>query len=87
MLAVRGLTKFFGGLGAVVNLSFQVKEGEIFGLVGVSGSGKTSLSTADPELVVLWKDLIELTKKNHTSWIEIIQSGLQRYGYTIELLT
>jgi branched-chain amino acid transport system ATP-binding protein len=43
MLEVRSLTKFFGGLGAVVELSFQVKEGEIFGLIGPNGAGKTTV--------------------------------------------
>ena len=43
MLEVRSLTKFFGGLGAVVDLSFQVKEGEIFGLIGPNGAGKTTV--------------------------------------------
>jgi branched-chain amino acid transport system ATP-binding protein len=43
MLELRNLTKFFGGLGAVVELSFQVKEGEIFGLIGPNGSGKTTI--------------------------------------------
>jgi branched-chain amino acid transport system ATP-binding protein len=43
MLELKNLTKFFGGLGAVVELSFQVKEGEIFGLIGPNGSGKTTI--------------------------------------------
>ncbi len=43
MLEVRSLTKFFGGLGAVVELSFQVKQGEIFGLIGPNGAGKTTV--------------------------------------------
>jgi len=43
MLEVRSLTKFFGGLGAVVELSFRVKRGEIFGLIGPNGAGKTTV--------------------------------------------
>ena len=42
-LTVRGLTKRFGGLTAVKNLSFELHPGEILGLIGPNGSGKSSL--------------------------------------------
>ena len=41
-LKVEGLTKSFGGLMAVHDLDFQVEEGEIIGLIGPNGSGKTT---------------------------------------------
>ena len=42
-IEVRRLTKRFGSVEAVSNLSFTVKEGELLGLLGPSGSGKTTV--------------------------------------------
>lgn len=42
MLKVKNATKFYGNFKAVDNLSFEVKPGEIFGLLGVNGAGKTT---------------------------------------------
>ena len=42
MLEVKNVTKYYGNFKAVDNLSFEVKEGEIFGLLGVNGAGKTT---------------------------------------------
>jgi branched-chain amino acid transport system ATP-binding protein len=41
-LKVEGLCKSFGGLKAVNNVTFDVAEGEIIGLIGPNGSGKTT---------------------------------------------
>jgi branched-chain amino acid transport system ATP-binding protein len=42
LLRTEGLTKHFGGVAAVEDLSFAVQEGEILGLIGPNGSGKTT---------------------------------------------
>src|SRR5512136_545580 len=41
-LKIEKLCKSFGGLRAIINLDFYVDEGEIFGIIGPNGSGKTT---------------------------------------------
>ena len=43
MLEVNGLSKNFGGLAAVSDLSLTIRRGEIFGVIGPNGAGKTTL--------------------------------------------
>jgi ABC-2 type transport system ATP-binding protein len=40
--SARDLTRHYGGLRALAGISFDIKPGEIFGLIGPNGSGKTT---------------------------------------------
>ena len=42
MVSVEGLVKTYGGNAVVNNISFTVKQGEIFGILGPNGAGKTT---------------------------------------------
>lgn len=46
MLEIKNVTKIFGEVKALNNLSFNVQEGTVFGLVGSNGSGKSTLLRA-----------------------------------------
>jgi len=43
ILEGEGVTKYFGGLAAVLNVDFHVDQGEVVGLIGPNGAGKTTL--------------------------------------------
>ncbi len=64
-----GLTKYYGDVRGVEDLSFAVEEGEVFGFLGPNGAGKTTAirtlmgfqSTTDGTATVLDADTTDAT--------------------------
>lgn len=63
---------------AVNDVSFEVKEGEIFGIIGVSGAGKTTTSRIICGLVKPTKGAIEIRVGDE--WVDMTQPGPDRKG-------
>jgi branched-chain amino acid transport system ATP-binding protein len=77
-LEVENLTKNFGGLTAVNNVSFKIERDEIVGLIGPNGSGKTTLircmlGILKPDSGKVIFNGQDITKNR--SW-EIVQKGM-----------
>lgn len=43
MISVENLSKYYGGFRAIDNVSFRINEGEIVGLLGLNGAGKSTI--------------------------------------------
>jgi branched-chain amino acid transport system ATP-binding protein len=73
MLLVRELSKKFGGLNAVDDLSFDVKKGTIHAIIGPNGAGKTTLvnmitgiyKTTSGEIYLQKEDMAHLPPSSH----------------------
>ena len=78
ILNVKNLTKNFGGLCAVSNVSMTINEGELIGLIGPNGAGKTTLFNLLTGVYEPSSGLIELIDQNKSIQI----GGLKPYKIT-----
>lgn len=63
-ISVKKLTKHYGKLKALNNVSFEVQKGEIFGLLGPNGSGKTTLIHCLTQLANFTSGIIKIHNHN-----------------------
>ena len=68
MIATEGLTKVYGSTSALTDLTMEVRKGEVYGLLGPNGSGKT---TTIRLLLGLLGD-----ERAHLQVLELIEQGL-----------
>lgn len=87
MLQLTSVTKTFGGLTAVDNVSLHVPEGEIVGLIGPNGAGKTTVFNLITGIYlpdngdILFQGKTVLRKYTH----DIVSMGIARTFQTIRL--
>lgn len=80
ILKVEGLSKTFGGVKAVNNVSFELARGDVLGVIGPNGSGKTTLINLITGFVHKEKGKVIYNGTDISSWSEhqIANAGLAR---------
>jgi branched-chain amino acid transport system ATP-binding protein len=80
VLEAQGLTKSFGGLCAVDDVSFSIAAGEIFGLIGPNGAGKTTLFNLINGVIRPDRGTILFAGEPITGWPpeKVVRRGLAR---------
>ena len=84
ILEVKNATKQFGGLKANENVSFDVEEGEIVGLVGPNGAGKTTLFNSISGVYELTSGSVSFDGKDITK-LKAFQIGKMGIGRTFQI--
>ncbi len=94
LLRVDHLTMQFGGLKAVDDLSFEVLEGEIFGLIGPNGAGKTTVFNCITQFykptkgTITFKDAKgDTLRLNDYKVQNVIKQGISRTFQNVELIS
>ncbi len=87
MLSLTGLTKSFGGLMAVNEVTFDVGEGAVVGLIGPNGAGKTTVFNLITGNHRADRGTILFEGKDITNWKthRIVRLGIARTFQTIRL--
>ena len=80
LLKVEGLYKSFGGLTAIRNVEFEIQEGEIVGLIGPNGSGKTTVLNLITGFLKLDAGTVTFGGENITGYSRshVCQKGIAR---------
>jgi branched-chain amino acid transport system ATP-binding protein len=80
LLEIKGISKAFGGVQALFNVSFNLYRGEILGIIGPNGSGKTTLINSITGFVTVQSGQVFFKEKEITNWPphKIARAGVTR---------
>jgi ABC-type branched-subunit amino acid transport system ATPase component len=80
LLRVKDVSKSFGGVRAVVAVSFDLREGELLGIIGPNGSGKTTLVNLITGFLTPDSGTVEYRGQAITGWMpyRIARLGIAR---------
>lgn len=80
LLSVQDLSKSFGGVQALSQVSFDLAEGELLGVIGPNGSGKTTLVNLITGFVKATSGKVHYRSRDITNWApyKIIRLGVAR---------
>ena len=80
LLGVSGLYKNFGGVQAISDLNFEIAEGELLGMIGPNGSGKTTAVNLITGFVKPTEGNVHYRGNNITGWppYKIVRLGIAR---------
>jgi branched-chain amino acid transport system ATP-binding protein len=87
LLEGKGVTKYFGGLAAVLKVDFHVEQGEAFGLIGPNGAGKTTLFNLISAALTTKSGTITFKGENITGMkpYKICRMGIARTFQTVKV--
>jgi branched-chain amino acid transport system ATP-binding protein len=87
MLELHNISKHFGGLQVLQNVSFSMPEGSIYGLIGPNGAGKTTIVNLITGLLRPSSGDIRFTGKDLTTFAphQITQAGIARTFQNIRI--
>ena len=87
LLSVRNVTRRFGGIVAIDDVSLDVEQGQIVGLIGPNGAGKTTLFNIVTRLYKPDSGALEFNGKSllHTPPHRVVRRGIARTFQNVEL--
>lgn len=87
VLKVNNITKQFGGIKALNDVTFEINEGEILGLIGPNGAGKTTMFNMITSMLTPTSGEIQFfgEKINHLKPFQITEKGICRTFQNIRL--